>query len=213
MRNEHGKVFHEQQSTRVSSQIGVSCRQEPLLRAADVRFAARVWQCRIGGAKRPHATRFHRRRKPRRAESRRVSEDARPGRHRRVMRRRFAVIWQKRRATRRSGDETQVRRHIGDYRKLLENKDIDAVVITHARPLARLHDDRRLPAGKDVYCEKPLTLTIAEGQAMVAAASDTSESCRPAASSGPTTASAWRASWSDRAGSARCRRCASGFPA
>lgn len=58
----------------------------------------------------------------------------------------------------------------GDYRKLLERKDIDAVVITtpdhwHAHPTIHA-----CQAGKDVYVEKPLSLTVAEGRAMVEAA-------------------------------------------
>ena len=58
----------------------------------------------------------------------------------------------------------------GDHRKMLEMKDLDAVVITtpdHWHALQTIH---ACQAGKDVYCEKPLSLTIAEGRAMVAAA-------------------------------------------
>jgi predicted dehydrogenase len=57
-----------------------------------------------------------------------------------------------------------------DYRRLLDDKSIDAVVIStpdHWHALPMIH---ACQAGKDVYCEKPLSLTIAEGKAMVAAA-------------------------------------------
>jgi predicted dehydrogenase len=57
----------------------------------------------------------------------------------------------------------------GDYRKLLEDKSIDAVLITtpdHWHTLTSIH---ACEAGKDIYCEKPMTLFIAEGQALVQA--------------------------------------------
>jgi predicted dehydrogenase len=54
-----------------------------------------------------------------------------------------------------------------DFRELLGRKDIDAVVIAppdhwHAIPVLEA-----CRAGKDIYCEKPLSLTIHEAKAMI----------------------------------------------
>jgi predicted dehydrogenase len=60
-----------------------------------------------------------------------------------------------------------------DFRTLLDRKDIDAVTIAtpdHWHTLVALDALRK---GKDIYCEKPLTLTIAEGQVLVKVARGT----------------------------------------
>ena len=62
------------------------------------------------------------------------------------------------------------RRRFNDYRRLLDRKDLDAVVIStpdHWHALQTIH---ACEAGKDVYVEKPLSLVVAEGRAMVEAA-------------------------------------------
>lgn len=58
-----------------------------------------------------------------------------------------------------------------DYRQLLDVKELDAVVISTPDHWHALQTIESLQAGKHVYIEKPLSLTVAEGQAMVAAAS------------------------------------------
>jgi len=66
----------------------------------------------------------------------------------------------------------------GDFRELVARPDIDAVWISvpdHWHALPVIHAAR---AGKDIYAEKPLSLTIPEGQAMVRAVEESGVVCQ-----------------------------------
>ncbi|APW59194.1 Gfo/Idh/MocA family protein [Paludisphaera borealis] len=61
-------------------------------------------------------------------------------------------------------------RTYGDYREMLKEKDLDVVLIAtpdhwHALPMIAA-----VEAGADVYVQKPISVDVAEGQAMLAAA-------------------------------------------
>jgi len=55
----------------------------------------------------------------------------------------------------------------GDFREVLARKDIDAVVISTPDHWHAVTVIESCKAGKDIYCEKPLTQTVAEARAMV----------------------------------------------
>jgi len=57
----------------------------------------------------------------------------------------------------------------GDYRAFFDRKDVDAVLIATSDHLHRRVTLDAVAAGKDVYCEKPMSHSVADGQAMVAA--------------------------------------------
>ena len=60
-----------------------------------------------------------------------------------------------------------------DYRKVIESKDVDAVVIATPDHWHALMFVEACRAGKDVYVEKPLSLTVWEGRRMVEVAVET----------------------------------------
>ncbi len=60
-----------------------------------------------------------------------------------------------------------------DFRQLIDQKDLDAIVIATPDHWHALMFVAACRAGKDIYVEKPLSLTIGEGQKMVAVAQET----------------------------------------
>ena len=59
---------------------------------------------------------------------------------------------------------------VHDFRKVLERSDIDAVVIATPDHWHAIQTVAACNAGKDVYVEKPLSVTVVEGRKMVEAA-------------------------------------------
>jgi len=65
-----------------------------------------------------------------------------------------------------------------DYRKILDRKDVDAITCGAPDHWHTKIVIDAMEAGKDVYCEKPLTLTIAEGQQIIEAVEKTNRVCQ-----------------------------------
>ncbi len=57
----------------------------------------------------------------------------------------------------------------GDFREILERKDIDAVAVVVPDHWHAVMTIMAAEAGKDIFCQKPLTLTIQDGQEMIRA--------------------------------------------
>ena len=60
-------------------------------------------------------------------------------------------------------------KHYKDFRKLLEDNNVDAVCIATPDHWHAIQMIQAVDAGKDVYVEKPLTITLHEGRKMVEA--------------------------------------------
>jgi predicted dehydrogenase len=69
-----------------------------------------------------------------------------------------------------SGQKTGAAQPVRDFRRVLERRDIDAVVVATPDNWHPLITVLACQAGKDVYVEKPVSITVREGRRMVEAA-------------------------------------------
>src|SRR5687767_4826845 len=60
--------------------------------------------------------------------------------------------------------------HYGDYRKMLADHKFDIVLVGTPDHWHALNMIAAVKAGADVYCQKPISVDVVEGQAMLAAA-------------------------------------------
>lgn len=75
------------------------------------------------------------------------------------------------------GEELGVEQAFGDYRKLLEIKEIEAVHVCTPNHLHFPQTRDALAAGKHVVCEKPLAVSVAEAKELVELADKTDRVC------------------------------------
>jgi|YelNatPaOPRAMG01_1025707.scaffolds.fasta_scaffold26512_3 predicted dehydrogenase len=71
---------------------------------------------------------------------------------------------------RRAGRMAEKAEQVSDYRKILDNKDIKAVIIATPTHLHKEIALETLQAGKHVYCEAPLATTVEDARAIALAA-------------------------------------------
>lgn len=64
-------------------------------------------------------------------------------------------------------EQLGVRESYGDYKKLIENKELDVIHICSPNNLHYPMVKEALDAGKHVVCEKPLAITVKEGKALL----------------------------------------------
>ena len=64
-----------------------------------------------------------------------------------------------------------------DYRRILDRKDIDAVIVATPDHWHRKAVTDVVESGKDVYCEKPMSHSVADGLAMVEAVQKNNRMC------------------------------------
>ena len=67
------------------------------------------------------------------------------------------------------GDELEVERRYVNYADVLERKDVDAVVLATPNKLHAQNIEEAAKAGKHIFCEKPMALTLAQADSALAA--------------------------------------------